>query len=161
MKGLCIILLFVATIACKKAHKSDMCEDVIGGLPPTEIGLVFIDSNTGENILLAKNIDPATIIVTQESTKLTESSRFAKDTASPFYGILLIHLADSPKGVFRYNVRVPDVTTTTVSYTNVEKENGVPNACHSTYLQATDPTIVGQSYTVTKINSRTVITISL
>jgi hypothetical protein len=156
------MLLLVATIACKNTKRSEMCEDLLTGLPPTEIGLVLIDSNTGENLLLSKKIDPATVSIIQESTNLAETGYLATDTAAPFYGILRFHLAENKKGEYRYNVKIPDVTNVTVSYTVEEKRSDNPNACHPViYIHAKNPVIVGHSYTASWVNSRQVLTIDL
>lgn len=156
------MLLLVAAIACKNTKKSDMCEDLLTGLPPTEIGLKILDSNTGENLLLSKKIDPATISIIQETTNLAETALLATDTAAPFYGILRFHLAENKKGEYRYNVKIPDVTNVTVSYTVEERKSTNPNACQPyLYVRAIDPVIVGHAFTTSMINSRAVLTINL
>lgn len=162
MKRIICCMLLLATIACKNDKQSKMCEDLLTGLPPAEVGLKIIDSNTGENILLSKKVDPATISIIQESTNLTETALLPTDTAAPFYGILRFHLAENKKGAYRYTVNIPDVDTLTVSYTVEERYSDVPGPCQPIlFTRAIDPVIVGHTYTSSWLNSRPLLIVNL
>jgi hypothetical protein len=127
---------------------------------PTQVGLVFVDGQTGENILLSKNIDTATITITPEPSDLpSERGVIVKQSGSPMYGSLMFHIADTKKGAFKYKINIPNVGSTTLSYINKEEKSD--NECKPYYISVTDPVIEDHPFTVSRTSSRLVFKITL
>ena len=155
-----LVFLSAACIVpgCQKSDSP--CKDVVSEGQPTQVGLIFVDGQTGENILLSKNIDSATIKIIPESTELPpETGTIVKNSASAFYGSLVFHIADTKKGSFKYKISIPDVGTTTLSYINKEEKSN--NKCKPYYISVTAPVIEDHPFTVSQINSRFVFRITL
>jgi hypothetical protein len=145
--------------ACQKS-KSNPCEGVLSEGVPTQVGLVFVDGQTGENLLMSKNIDTATITITPEQADLpSERGVIIKQTGSPLYGSLVFHIADTKKGAFKYKINIPGVGSATLSYINKEEKSD--NECKPYYITVTDAVIEDHSFTVSRINSRLVFKITL
>jgi hypothetical protein len=145
---------------CQKSKQSDPCEGVVSEGMPTMVGLIFIDQQTGENILLSKNIDTATITITPEPADIpAERGVIVKQSGSPMYGALVFHIADTKKGAFKYKINIPNVGSTTLSYTNKEEKSG--NKCNPYYISVTDPVIQEHPFTVAQTNSRLIFKITL
>lgn len=145
---------------CQKSKQSNPCEGVVSEGMPTQVGLIFLDGQTGENILLSKNIDTATITITPEPADLpSERGVIVKESGSPLYGSLVFHIADTKKGAFKYKINVPTVGSATLSYINKEEKSD--NACNPYYISVTDPVIEEHPFTVSRINSRLVFRVTL
>lgn len=157
-KTLLLFLLAVISIspACKKNKQTDAdpCKDLYAALEPAHVALIFIDKETGENILLSKNIDPAKVTVTPET-----NVRIIKDTSSNLNGALRFYIADTKKGDYKYVVNIPDVGTATLTYTNEEVETG--NVCHPVAIVVNSPSIGEYSYTTVKSGTGFIITIKI
>lgn len=161
-KNLLLIFLSAVTFApgCRKSKQSDPCEGVVSEGTPTQVGLILIDGQTGENILLSKNIDTATISIIPEGTDLPpERSVIVKEPRAPMYGSLMFHIADTKKGVFKYTINIPDVDSVTLSYNNIEKESG--SQCNPYYISVTDPVIEDHQFTFSWAGSRLLFKITL
>jgi len=157
-----LILLGVASFGwgCHKSKQSNPCEGVLNEGTPTQVGLIFLDKQTGENILLAKNIDTATITITSEPADLPPvKGAIAKQAGSPMYGSLVFHIADTKKGAFKYKINIPTVGSTTVSYTNKEVKSD--NACKPYYIVVTDPVIEDHPFTLSQTSYRLVFKVTL
>ncbi|WP_315822344.1 hypothetical protein [Paraflavitalea speifideaquila] len=145
---------------CKKSTSSNPCEDLLSEGMPTQLGLVFVDKQTGANILLSKNIDAATITITSAPAGVAaERGVIVKEINSPMYGSLLFPIADTKQGSFKYTINIPQVGTTTLSYTNKEVKSD--NPCKPYYISVTDPVIEDHPFTVSRVNSRLVFKITL
>jgi hypothetical protein len=157
-----LILLGVISFGpgCHKSKQANPCEDVLSEGMPTQVGLVFIDGQTGENILLSKNIDTATITITPEPASLpSERGVIVKKLGSPMYGSLVFHIADTKKGVFKYKINIPTVGSTILSYTNKEEKSD--SKCNPHYISVTDPVIEDHQFTVSRTNSLLIFKITL
>ncbi|MGF6926016.1 hypothetical protein QFZ48_001516 [Chitinophaga sp. W2I13] len=157
-------LLFLGAVSfgpgCQKAKHADPCEDVLSEGMPTQVGLIFIDGQTGENILLSKNIDTATITITPEPADLpSERGVIEKRPGAPMYGSLIFHIADTKKGAFKYKINIPTVGSATLSYIN--KEIKSDSKCKPFYISVTDPVIEDHQFTVSSTNSRLIFKITL
>lgn len=157
-------LIFLGAVSfgpgCQKVKHADPCEGVLSEGMPTQVGLIFIDGQTGENILLSKNIDTATITITPEPADLTaEQGVIVKQSGSPMYGSLMFHIADIKKGAFKYKINIPTVGSATLSYTNKEVKSD--NKCNPYYISVTDPVIENHQFTVSRTNSRLIFKITL
>ena len=145
---------------CHKSKQSNPCEGLLDERMPTQVGLVFVDGQTGENILLSKNIDAATITITPEPADLpSEQGVIVKQSGAPMYGSLVFHIADTKKGAFKYKINIPNVGSCILSYINKEEKSD--NECKPYYIRVTDPVIEDHPFTVSQINSRQVIKITL
>lgn len=145
---------------CQKSKQANPCEGVLSEAPPTQLGLLLKDAQTGENILLSKNIDAATITITQEgTTNPSEQGVIVKTLGAPTYGALVFHITDTKKGVFRYKITIPGVGSTTLSYTNKEEKSD--NVCNPYYIRVTDPVIEGHPFTAAQVSSRWLVTVTL
>ncbi|MVT07828.1 hypothetical protein [Chitinophaga tropicalis] len=159
-----LLLIFLGAVifapGCRKSKQSDPCEGVVSEGTPTQVGLILIDGQTGENILLSKNIDTATISIIPEGTGLPpERGVIVKEPRAPMYGSLMFHIADTKKGAFKYTINIPDVDRVTLSYTNIEKESG--NKCNPYYITVTDPVIVDHQFTVSQTGSRVLFKVTI
>src|ERR1044072_7785632 len=84
-----LIFLFIASLGsgCKKSSQPDPCDGVLNEGMPTQVGLIFLDGQTGENILLTKSIDTAAITITPEPIDLKRGV-IVKQPGAPMYGAL-------------------------------------------------------------------------
>lgn len=155
-----LILLGAVSVGagCQKS-KSNPCEGVVNEGVPTQVGLIFVDRQTGENILLSKNIDTATITITPEPADLPSRGVIVKESGSPMYGSLLFHIADTKKGAFKYKINIPTVGSMTLSYTNKEEKSD--NKCNPYYISVSDPVIEEHTFTLTRTGSRLIFKVTL
>jgi len=145
---------------CQKLKPSNPCEGLLGEKSPTHAALTFIDGQTGENILLSKNIDAANIIITQEGTDgRSEPCRIVKESGAPTYGALVFYVADTKKGAFKYKITLPNLGSTTLSYINEEKKSD--NKCKPYYINVTDPVIEDHQFTVIHTGNLLVLKVTL
>jgi hypothetical protein len=145
---------------CEKSKHTNPCEDVVSEGTPTQVGLIFLNGQTGENILLSKDIDTSTITITSEATNApSERGVIVKAAGSPIYGALVFHVADTKKGAFKYKINIPNVGTTTLSYTNQEESSN--NPCNPHYIVVTDPVIGDHQFTLSRTGSRLVFKVPL
>ncbi|ACU59981.1 hypothetical protein [Chitinophaga pinensis] len=157
-----LILLAIASIStgCRKTKAPNPCEDLISEKAPTQVNMVLIDGQTGENILLSGDIDEAAITVTQELESSTAVPfGVIKDAGSPRYGSLAFLITDTRKGAFKYKITIPTVGTTTLSYTN--KEEKADNPCKPYYIIVTDPVLEERPYTLTRTSGRLLFQLTL
>ncbi|MCF6407206.1 hypothetical protein L3C95_30195 [Chitinophaga filiformis] len=145
---------------CRKSTQPDPCEDILSERPPTMVGLLFIDGQTGENILLSKNIDASAIAITVEGTDLpAQQGMIRKDSAAPAYGALVFHIADTKQGAFRYKINIPDVGSATLSYTNMKVKSD--NKCNPYYMAVTDLAIEDHPFKPAGIVNRMLFEVTL
>lgn len=158
MKKSLFLLLVLASIgaACKKSKQSDPCDGLLNEGTPAAAGLVFLDGQSGENVLLVKNIDTATINITQEGTSSPRIGGVIVTTAGhPMYGALLFHIADLEKGAFKYKISIPGVDTVTLAYANTEEATG--NACRPYRINVNDGVIEDHSFTLSRVDGNRLI----
>lgn len=156
-----LILLVAVSLGtgCRKS-KSNPCEGLVSEGTPTQVGLVFVDGQTGENILLSKNIDAAAITITPEVTGVSsEQGMIVKTAGAPMYGALVFHIADTKKGAFRYKINIPGIGNTTLSYINKEEKSN--NECNPFYISVTEPVIEDHPFTVTRTGYRLLFKVTL
>lgn len=157
-----LILLGIISVGpgCQKSKQSDPCEGVLSEGTPTLVGLVLIDGQTGENVLLSENIDTSTITIIPEVTDIpAERGVIEKRPGAPMYGSLVFHIADTKEGVFKYKVNIPDVASATLSYTNKKVKSD--NACNPYYITVADPVIVDHQFTVSQTGHRLLLEVTL
>ncbi|GAA3920878.1 hypothetical protein GO495_00820 [Chitinophaga oryziterrae] len=159
---LSLILLLAATFGsgCQKTSQSNPCEGLLNEGMPTQVGLIFVDGQTGENILLSKNIDTATITITPAPTDFyLKRGVIVKDTSSLMHGALMFPISDTEKGMFKYKIDNPNVGSATLSYTNLEEKRN--DNCNSYYISVTDPVIEDHQFTVSRTAFRLVFKVTL
>lgn len=157
-----LILLTAITLGpgCHKSKQANPCDGVVSEGTPTQVALILKDGQTGDNILLAKNIDATTITITTEPADLPlEKGMIVKEAASPLNGALIFHIADTKKGAFKYKVTIPNVGNTTLSYTN--KEQKTDNPCNPFYINVADPVIEDHQFSLTRTDSRLVFKVTM
>lgn len=157
-----LIFLTAVSLAsgCRKSKQADPCEGVLSEGTPTQVGLVLVDGQTGENILLSKNIDASTITITSEATDIpSEQGVIVKESGAPMYGSLVFYIADTKKGAFKYKINIPDVGSATLSYTNKEEKSN--NECNPYYITVTDPVIEDHQFTVSRTGHRLLFKVTL
>ena len=164
MKFYYLPLIFLVAVGfgpgCQKSKQANPCEGIISEGTPTQVGLVLIDGQTGENILLSKNIDASTITITPEATDApSEQGMIVKQSGAPMYGSLVFHIADTKKGAFKYKINIPNVDSATLSYTNKEEKSD--NECKPYYISVTDPVIEEHQFTLTRAGFRLLFKITL
>jgi hypothetical protein len=143
---------------CQK--KSRLCDDIVSEGTPTQVGLTLIDRQTGENILLSKNVDPTTIKITSETTGVpAEQGMIVTQSGAPLYGALVFNIADTKKGAFKYKISIPNVDTATLSYSNREENSNSP--CSPTYIVVGDPVIEDHQFTLTRTADRLLFKVTL
>lgn len=121
---------------------------------------MLMDGQSGENILLAKNIDVTTIKITTEPADLPlEKGMIVKEAGSPLYGALMFHIADTKKGAFKYKISVPNIGSTTLSYTNSEVKTD--NPCKPFYINVAEPAIEDHQFTLTRTGSRFIFKVTM
>lgn len=155
-------LLFPLIIACKKQSSSqpDPCDGLLNEGMPTQVGLIFLDAQTGENILLSKGIDTAAITITPEPVDhQLKRGVIVKQPGSPLHGALVFLISDTKEGMFKYEINITNVGSATLSYTN--KEEKTNDKCKPYYIRVADPTIEDHSFTVSQTGSRLVFYVTL
>lgn len=164
-KKLCYLPLFLlATISfapgCHKSNHTNPCEGVLSEGTPTMVGLILLDGQTGENILLSKNVDASSITITPEASDVpSEQGMIVKQPGSPMDGSLVFHIADTKKGAFTYKIDVTGVGSITLSYTNKEEKSN--NECNPYYINVTDPVIENHQYTFLRTGYRLLFNVTL
>jgi hypothetical protein len=155
-----LILLLIASFGpgCKRSSQPDPCEGLLNEGQPTQVGLIFLDGQTGENILLSKNIDTAAITITQVPNSHLEGM-IVKNSGAPMYGALVFAITDTKKGMFKYKIDIANVGSTMLSYTNEEVKTD--NICKPYYISVTDPAIEDHPFTVSRTGSRLVFKVTL
>jgi hypothetical protein len=154
---LIFIALVFAAPGCDKSNQTP-CEN--NEAPPVQVGLIFLDKQTGENILLSKNIESGTIKITLDSSEVPETTgTIVTSAGSDLYGSLKFHIEDLKKGNFKYTVSIPDVTTTRLSYNNTEEKTD--NRCKPYVIKIEDPVIAEHQYTVQRLGTNIIIKITL
>lgn len=154
-----ILLLAIGLGAgCKKSSQKNPCEGVLSEGMPTQAALILLDKQTGENILLSKNIDTSAITITPAPLGL-KGGVIVKQTGSPLYGALVMPVADTKEGVFKYQVDIANVGSITLSHTNRKEKSD--NICNPYYISVTDPAIENHPFTVSRTGSRFIFEIKL
>ncbi|RAJ76610.1 hypothetical protein CLV59_108129 [Chitinophaga dinghuensis] len=159
---LSVILLAAVMLgmSCHKSKNADPCEGVLSEGTPLMAGLIFIDKQTNELLLLSRNIDPATITITPVQSDIpAEKGAIVNQVGSPVHGALLFHVNDTKKGTFSYKITIPGVGSTMLSYTNQELKQD--NPCHPYYIATVDTKIEDHPYTVTFSNAKLVFKITI
>jgi hypothetical protein len=157
-----LVLLGAVSVGpgCQKSKHDNPCEGVVSEGTPTQVGLVLIDGQTGENILLARNIDASTITITSDATgTASETGVIIKQSGAPMYGALVFSIADTKKGTFKYSINIPAVDSTTLSYIN--KEEKTNNECNPYHINVTDPVIEDHQFTVSRTGHRLLFKVTL
>ncbi|GAA0562094.1 hypothetical protein [Chitinophaga japonensis] len=145
---------------CQKSKPSNPCEGIVSEGTPTLVGLVLVDGQTGENILLSRNIDTSTITIIPEATDIpAERGAIVKEPGAPMYGSLVFRVADTKEGAFKYTINIPDVASATLSYTNKKEKSG--NECNPYYIVVTDPVIEDHEFTVSRTGHRLLFNVTL
>jgi hypothetical protein len=155
-----LIFLFIANLGsgCQKSSQSDPCDGVLNEGTPTQVGLIFLDGQTGENILLSKSIDTSAITITPEPMDLKRGV-IVKQPGAPLDGALVFLISDTKEGTFKYKIDITNVGSATLSYTN--KEEKTNDKCKSYYISTTDPKIEDHSFTVSRTSSRIIFKVTL
>ncbi|SFW61324.1 hypothetical protein [Chitinophaga sancti] len=153
-----LFLFFLAITSfcpgCKKDEAKDPCAGFAWLTAPTVVKLTFIDKTTGENILLAKNIDASKITITpQTDISGISTGKGYKD------GVLAFHIEDYLKGEFKYSIKIDGVGTSTLAYTNEEKL--LDNPCHPSTIIVHEPAITEYAYTTTRDGTWFIITVKI
>jgi hypothetical protein len=146
-----ILLLFLLAIiglspACKK-NEANPCDGLAWMIAPTAVGMIYLDKETGENILKTKKISTKDITITPEVG-------FRVDSTS---GTLAVFIEQGKAGAYKYAINIPGVGTTTLAYINEEVVTGF--ACHPTKIVVGDPIVGDDPFTVQKVSTDFVITI--
>ncbi|WP_142685399.1 hypothetical protein [Chitinophaga polysaccharea] len=155
------LILLLATVlgaGCKKSSQKNPCEDVLSEGMPAQAALILLDKQTGENILLSKNIDTSAITITPAPPSL-RGGVIVKQTGSPMYGALVIPVTDTKEGVFKYRIDIANVGSITLSHTNRKEKSD--NICNPYYISITEPAIEDHPFTVSRTGSRLMFEIKL
>lgn len=156
---LLMAIVFVAGLGCKKTAESDPCDGVLNEGMPTQVGLVFVDKQTGENILLSKKIDTSAVTITPEPDAQLKRGVIVNQPGSPMHGALAFTIADTKEGLFKYKIDIDGLTGATLSYTNkMEKSD---NKCKPYYINITEPAIEEHPFTLSRTNFRLVFKVML
>lgn len=154
-----ILLLAVSLGAgCNKSSQKNPCEGVLSEGMPTQAALIFLDKQTGENILLSKGIDTSAITITPAPLGL-KGGVIVKQTGSPLYGALVMPVADTKEGVYKYQVDITNVGSITLSHINKKEKSD--NICNPYYISITEPAIENHPFTVSRSGSRLIFEIKL
>lgn len=150
------LLLFLLAVvglspACKK-NEANPCEGLLGVPAPTAVVLVFLDKETGDNILLSKKITAEDITITPKVGMRLMTTVGPDSTAS-----LVVFIEEGKEGAFKYAININGVGTTTLAYTNEEVVTG--NACNPTKIVVGEPIVGDDPFTVEKVSTNFVVTI--
>lgn len=158
---LSLLFLGMLTFApsCKKS-KTDPCKDLLNETAPLQVAVILIDRQTGDSILLSKQIDVSTVSIKPVQTDLSsEQCYFVSQTNSPLYGAILFHIEDQKAGSFTYDIKVPNVAAFTLSYTNTVVNTD--SQCHPYSIKTDTLSIRDYDFTVSNATGRPLVTISL
>jgi hypothetical protein len=157
-----LIFLFTTSLGsgCKKSSQPNPCDGLLNEGMPAQVGLIFLDAQTGENILLSKNIDTSAITITPAPIDAQlKRGVIVKQPGSPMYGSLMFLIADTKEGMFKYKIDIANVGSTTLSYTN--KKEKTNDHCNPYYISISDPKIEDHMFTLSRTGSRLVFKITL
>lgn len=144
-----LIFLLAAGLGagCKKSSEKNPCDGVLNEGMPTLAALVLLDKETGENILLSKNIDTAAVTITPAPLDLKRGV-IVNEPGAPMYGALVIPVSDAKEGTFKYKIDIANVGSITLSHINrKEKSNSI---CNPYYISITEPEIEDHPFTVSR-----------
>lgn len=157
---LSLTFLFALAAGCKKSSAPNPCDDIRSEGMPTQVGFIFIDKQTNENILLSKNIDTSVITITPLPLDINLSRGvIVKQPGSPMNGALMFTIVDQKEGTFKYKIDIAGVGSTTLSYTN--KKVQTDNKCKAYDINIADPKIDDHPFIVTKTGSRLIFKVTL
>ncbi|PWV55596.1 hypothetical protein [Chitinophaga sp. S165] len=157
-----LILLCALSLVtgCRKSKDDNHCDDILSERPPTMAALIIVDRQTGDTILLSKDIEASSITITQEGTDLpSQQGIIGKQRGAPTYGAFVFHITDVKKGTFKYTIDIPGVGIIALSYIN--KEIKTDNECNPYYIDVTDPVIEGHEFTAKEVGSGVLINLTL
>ncbi|SDE64195.1 hypothetical protein SAMN05216464_10869 [Mucilaginibacter pineti] len=158
----CLLFLVVAVglgFGCRKTSKGDACDGMLSESTPVQMAVIFLDGKTGENVLLSKNINPATVMITQSPDNANAiHGMMINQPGSPFHGALLFNVADTEMGDFSYKIDI-GFDRAILSYTNQKLKSD--NPCKPYYINLSNPVITGHPFTILRLGSRLLFKIML
>lgn len=145
-----ILCLTVWFISCQKTK--DPCPVILSEGMPKEIGVIFLDKETGESLFKIHDIDAPNIKVTNAVTgEIFKSGGLIYNSVRPTPNNGIVKLASIPdtEGEHSYKIQIDDFESIVIAYTGIKKENKTNDPCSSPYYYSiTDIRIVDHPFNV-------------
>lgn len=123
-----VLLMAGLLFSCQKTS-TNPCDGLLNESPPENIFVKFIDKQTGDNLIIANNLDTDDIKVTIGQTgDLYKGWRINNNlsSSSPLYGVVRFTIFHQTAGDYPYKIQVGNLGTVTLSYTVKEVETDNP-----------------------------------
>ena len=121
-------LLFACLgVSCQK-DATDPCEGVLSEGSPKIVGILFVDKETGENIVTVNDLDTTDVKVVfeRDGTPFKDYLIASAAPANPVAGAVVFYPREK-EDIYLFNIRVADFGAVKFSYTVTQKETG--NRC--------------------------------
>lgn len=135
-----ILLLCCLGVSCKKVEKNP-CEGLLNEAPPKQIGLVFINKETGENMIVANSLDTAAIKITGT---LSPFKMIINDNRSPLNGMLVFTIPETGDGNYVLSIAIADFETVELAYSISKMESN--DVCKPYYYSMSDIQITNHPF---------------
>lgn len=130
-----MLVLFASLMfSCKKTEK-DPCEGLLSEGPLKKIGVIFVDKETGENLIISNNLDTGDVKFTPHMHR-----QIVRQNQSPLYGAVMLQFFEEKVGDYILNIQVGDFGTVKLSYTVSKVKTG--DICRPHYYPLGDVKIV-------------------
>lgn len=124
------LLILTLIFAClgfscqKNEAASDPCEGLLNESQPKIAGILFVDKETGENIIVTNNLDTTDIKVAfdHNGTSYKDYQIVHHAETSPINGAVVFYVPEK-EDIYLFNIQVGDFGTVKFSYTVSEEEN--------------------------------------
>lgn len=120
-----ILLVTYLEFSCKKAERSP-CEGLLNESQPKQIGFVFINKQTGENIIIANKLDTAVIKIRSANIVKSYPKMIINNDRNPLNGTLILIIPETGEGDYPFSIDVANFGRVELSYSiNQIKSNDI------------------------------------
>ena len=156
-----IVLMAGLFFSCQKTT-TNSCEGVLNESPPKYVFVKFIDKHTGDNLIIANNLDADDVKVTiGETGELYKNWEISNNypSTSPLYGLVGFTVFHEKAGDYPYKIQVGDLGTVTLSYTVNQVESDSP--CKRYAYPLKDIEIVDHPFELLKYGDKNILVVAL
>ncbi|UYQ95710.1 hypothetical protein MKQ68_11415 [Chitinophaga horti] len=156
-----MLLLLAISLAtgCDKEDK-DPCRDLLNEGMPTQVAFKFLDKQTGENLLLTRNIDTAGVTISPLPIDAgAKRGVIVKQANHPMEGCLVFTVSEAVEGPVNYKIDIEGIGATNVSYNNKREAGDSP--CRPFVIRIKDMQVTDHEFTLDRTTFRYVFTIRL
>lgn len=153
-----IFFITVLVVSCQRTE--DPCANLLSEGMPKQIGVIFLDKETGESLFKIHDIDVSSIKVTNAVTgEIHKSAGLIYNPGgrpTPNNGIVRLVGIPETEGEHSYKIQMDDFGSIVIAYTSIKKENKTNDPCSSPYYYSiTDIRIVDHPFSVFEYGGKT------